>query len=83
LYGTTASFLDHFGLKSLNELNAMDPTLQRSKPSERKAIHRKAKKEPDAPAAVDTPADLSDAVREVLGPDAPPPPDAEPIHEPL
>jgi segregation and condensation protein B len=83
LYGTTASFLDHFGLKSLNELNAMDPTLQRSKPSERKAIHRKAKKEPDAPAGADTPADLSDAVREVLGPDTPPPPDAEPIHEPL
>ena len=43
LYGTTASFLDHFGLKSLNELNDMDPTLQRSKPKERAAIHRKPK----------------------------------------
>ncbi len=43
LYGTTATFLDHFGLKSLNELNALDPTLQRSKPSERKAIHRREK----------------------------------------
>jgi segregation and condensation protein B len=78
LYGTTASFLDHFGLKSLSELNAMDPTLQRSKPSERKAIHRKAKKEPDA---AEGQADLLDPVREVLGPDTPPP-DAEPIHEP-
>ena len=39
LYGTTALFLDHFGLRNLGELNAMDPTLQRSKPAERKKIH--------------------------------------------
>jgi segregation and condensation protein B len=31
LYGTTPSFLEHFGLKSLDELNELDPTLQRSK----------------------------------------------------
>ena len=50
LYGTTATFLDHFGLKSLEELNALDPTLQRSKASERKAMHKKEKKKetPDA-----------------------------------
>ncbi|MDD5706341.1 MAG: SMC-Scp complex subunit ScpB [Kiritimatiellae bacterium] len=33
LYGTTPSFLEHFGLKSLDELNELDPTLQRSKSS--------------------------------------------------
>lgn len=45
LYGTTATFLDHFGLSTLKELNDLDPTLQRSKPSERKAAHTKKKKE--------------------------------------
>lgn len=80
LYGTTASFLDHFGLKSLGELNALDPTLQRSKPAERKAIHRKAKKEAGSMEASATQADLPDSVREVLGPSVLPP-DAEPIHE--
>ncbi|MCL1887929.1 MAG: SMC-Scp complex subunit ScpB, partial [Kiritimatiellaeota bacterium] len=43
LYGTTAAFLDHFGLRNLGELNAVDPTLQRSKPAERKKIHFKKK----------------------------------------
>jgi segregation and condensation protein B len=44
LYGTTSTFLDHFGLKNLNELNELDPTLQRSKAAERKAVHKKEKK---------------------------------------
>lgn len=51
LYGTTATFLDHFGLSTLKELNDLDPTLQRSKPSERKALHTKKKKEPEEVAA--------------------------------
>ena len=96
LYGTTASFLDHFGLKSLGELNEMDPTLQRSKPSERKAIHRKPVKaavttgdgvgemdEIAATASSEKPAPAEttpDLVAEVLGP-ADPPPGAEPVHE--
>jgi len=96
LYGTTASFLDHFGLKSLGELNEMDPTLQRSKPSERKAIHHKSGKPaakngddagtPDDETAVDSHEKLentkkvSDLVAEVLGPDETPP-GAEPVHE--
>jgi len=93
LYGTTASFLDHFGLKSLSELNEMDPTLQRSKTSERKAAHRKAKADKEEPAtelpmekageaaAAEAAAPAADPMREVLGPDTPPPPDAEPVHE--
>ena len=43
LYGTTASFLGHFGLKNLNELNDMDPTLQRSDRKQRRAAYTKAK----------------------------------------
>jgi len=83
IYGTTASFLDHFGLKSLSELNEMDPTLQRSKPAERKAVHRKpakpAAKEGDGASA--EPAEAApDLVAEVLGP-AETPADAEPVHE--
>lgn len=45
LYGTTASFLEHFGLKHLTDLNALDPSLQRSTPAERRAVHRKTKPE--------------------------------------
>ncbi len=30
LYGTTPSFLEHFGLKNLNELNELDPTLKKT-----------------------------------------------------
>lgn len=48
LYGTTPSFLEHFGLKSLSELNELDPTLQRSDPEERAAKHKKPKK-PEPP----------------------------------
>jgi len=44
LYGTTPSFLEHFGLRDLKELNEIDPTLQRSRKSERNAVHKKAVK---------------------------------------
>ncbi|MDX9868594.1 MAG: SMC-Scp complex subunit ScpB [Kiritimatiellia bacterium] len=94
LYGTTASFLDHFGLGSLKELNELDPTLQRSKPSERKALHRRERKPEEAPektpaagkeAALPAPTDPAPAqpqgaVREILGGGAPDA-DAEPLYE--
>ena len=32
LYGTTQIFLDHFGIANLQQLNELDPTLQRSNP---------------------------------------------------
>lgn len=57
LYGTTPTFLEHFGLKNLKELNEIDPTLQRSRKSERRAAHTKevAKEEveKDAPSLFD------------------------------
>ncbi len=45
LYGTTPTFLEHFGLRNLTELNEIDPTLQRSRRSERVAAHTKVVKE--------------------------------------
>jgi segregation and condensation protein B len=44
LYGTTPSFLDHFGLKSLDELNELDPTLQRAKSA---SLPRKPRAKPE------------------------------------
>lgn len=41
LYGTTPLFLEHFGLASLQQLNDLDPTLQRSSPKARAAAYRK------------------------------------------
>jgi segregation and condensation protein B len=92
LYGTTSTFLDHFGLKNLNELNALDPTLQRSKTSERKALHKKEKKkEPAAegdvgplfetkPEEAKAVAPDSAAVKEILG-DGASTENAEPLYE--
>ena len=58
LYGTTPLFLDHFGLASLQQLNELDPTLQRSNPKKKaEAYKRKEEKKPDAeePPAKDAP----------------------------
>lgn len=41
LYGTTPLFLEHFGLASLQQLNELDPTLQRSNPREKAAMYKK------------------------------------------
>ena len=49
LYGTTAAFLEHFGLSSLQQLNELDPTLQRSNPKKKaEAYKRKDDKKDDA-----------------------------------
>ena len=45
LYGTTSLFLEHFGLASLQQLNELDPTLQRSNPREKAASYRKPVKQ--------------------------------------
>ena len=44
LYGTTALFLDHFGLASLQQLNELDPTLQRSNPKKKAEQYRRPEK---------------------------------------
>lgn len=56
LYGTTALFLEHFGLSSLQQLNEIDPTLQRSNPREKAAMYKKpASPQPELPANPETP----------------------------
>jgi len=44
LYGTTPLFLEHFGLSSLQQLNELDPTLQRSNPKKKAELYRKPEK---------------------------------------
>ena len=44
LYGTTPVFLEHFGLASLQQLNELDPTLQRSNPKKRAEQYKKQEK---------------------------------------
>ena len=53
LYGTSPLFLEHFGLASLSELNALDPTLQRSNPRERAKLFVKEKKPDEQPTLED------------------------------
>ena len=49
LYGTTPLFLDHFGLASLQQLNELDPPLQRSNPKKKaEAYKRKEEKKPES-----------------------------------
>ena len=63
LYGTTQIFLDHFGLANLQQLNELDPTLQRSNPrlkaEQYKRVEKKTELEKAAEeakeAAVETP----------------------------
>ena len=58
LYGTTPLFLDHFGLASLQQLNELDPTLQRSNPKKKaESYKRKEEKKPEGEeASAETPA---------------------------
>ncbi len=95
LYGTTATFLDHFGLSNLNELNELDPTLQRSKSAERKAAYKKEKKKDESGKAAATGSlfeqsplaasgatdEPSAAMKEILGDGAADAEDAEPLYE--
>ena len=76
LYGTTPLFLDHFGLASLQQLNELDPTLQRSNPKKKaEAYKRKEDKKTDAEES--PPAEAAgDAHAEVQAPE-----DGEPAPE--
>jgi len=44
LYGTTPLFLEHFGLASLQQLNELDPTLQRSNPKKKAEQYKRPEK---------------------------------------
>ena len=60
LYGTTPLFLEHFGLASLQQLNDLDPTLQRSNPKKKAEAYRK-KEKPGENADEEKPAESSPA----------------------
>ena len=53
LYGTTQVFLEHFGLSNLQQLNELDPTLQRSNPKKKAEQYRRSEKT-ELEAAVET-----------------------------
>lgn len=78
LYGTTPLFLEHFGLASLQQLNELDPTLQRSNPKKKAESYRKKEeKKPESEAesaepsedAQKTNQDASEAVVEEVSPE--------------
>ena len=51
LYGTTPLFLEHFGLSSLQQLNELDPTLQRSNPKKKAEAYKRPVKTTELEAA--------------------------------
>ena len=67
LYGTTQIFLDHFGLANLQQLNELDPTLQRSNPRLKAEQYKRVEKKTElekaaeeaAKEAAETPAPTS------------------------
>ena len=76
LYGTTALFLEHFGLSNLQQLNELDPTLQRSNPRLKAASYKKVEKtelekaaEEDAPAEEEAKAEEASEPEEGEAPD--------------
>lgn len=53
LYGTTPIFLDHFGLANLQQLNELDPTLQRSNPRLKAEAYKKKEAKTELEAAAE------------------------------
>jgi segregation and condensation protein B len=75
LYGTTPLFLEHFGLANLEQLNKLDPTLQRSNPRLKAAAYKKPVKtelEKAAETSAASESDVGDAAEAVAGADATP-----------
>ena len=73
LYGTTPLFLEHFGLSSLQQLNELDPTLQRSNPKQKAASYKRQDRKTELEAAADErsaqEAEEREAAKESLSPD--------------
>ena len=61
LYGTTQIFLDHFGLANLQQLNELDPTLQRSNPRLKAEQYKRVEKKTELEKAAE------EAAKEVAG----------------
>lgn len=70
LYGTTPVFLEHFGLASLQQLNELDPTLQRSNPKQKAEQYKRPVKE--APLPLETAGATEQAPEAEAGPEATP-----------
>ena len=71
LYGTTQIFLDHFGLANLQQLNELDPTLQRSNPRLKAEQYKRVEKKTELEKAAE------EANKEATETPAPPVTDAE------
>lgn len=71
LYGTTQIFLDHFGLANLQQLNELDPTLQRSNPRLKAEQYKRVEKKTELEKAAE------EAAKEAGETPAPPVADAE------
>lgn len=65
LYGTTPIFLEHFGLSSLQELNKLDPTLQRSNPRLKAESYKKVEKKTELEKAAAEAAEAAETKVEV------------------
>lgn len=88
LYGTTPLFLEHFGLASLQQLNELDPTLQRSNPKAKAASYKKpvtAKTDLEQAAEEEAAAAVAAAATQAKAetPPPPPPPAEAPVQEEL
>lgn len=72
LYGTTPLFLEHFGLSSLQQLNELDPTLQRSNPKKKAEAYKRPVKttELEAAAAAAAQAEQEQQAGEMRGEEA-------------
>jgi segregation and condensation protein B len=67
LYGTTQVFLEHFGLSNLQQLNELDPTLQRSNPRLKAEMYKRADKKTELEQAAEEQAAAGQAAADSPG----------------
>jgi len=68
LYGTTPLFLEHFGLANLQQLNDLDPTLQRSNPRLKAAGYKRPEKKTELEEAAEAAAEETEKSAEEQSP---------------
>ena len=71
LYGTTPLFLEHFGLANLQQLNDLDPTLQRSNPRLKAESYRKVEKKTELEKAAEEAAAKAEEAAKADEPETP------------